>query len=104
MKIEFTSLRREMLLFLTTNMAAVTPRANQQYSVFYIYVKLIWPNFMLKVSYTFFLSLFSPDQECQKIFQARFPIDTETIKTKVCRKVSSCFAATVTRLQGSHAP
>ena len=31
MKIEFSSQRREMLLFLTTNMAAVTSRANQQY-------------------------------------------------------------------------
>ena len=33
MKIEFSSQRREMLLFLTTNMSAVTSRANQQYSV-----------------------------------------------------------------------
>ena len=32
MKIEFSSQRREMLLFLTTNMAAVTSRANQQLS------------------------------------------------------------------------
>ena len=32
MKIEFRSQRREMLLFLTTNMAAVTSRANQQYT------------------------------------------------------------------------
>ena len=31
MKIEFSSQRREMLLFLTTNMAAVTSLANQQY-------------------------------------------------------------------------
>ena len=31
MKIEFSSQRREMLLFLTTNIAAVTSRANQQY-------------------------------------------------------------------------
>ena len=30
MKMEFSSQRREMLLFLTTNMAAVTSRANQQ--------------------------------------------------------------------------
>ena len=30
-KIEFSSQRREMLLFSTTNMAAVTSRANQQY-------------------------------------------------------------------------
>ena len=30
MKIEFSSQRREMLLLLTTNMAAVTSRANQQ--------------------------------------------------------------------------
>ena len=30
MKIEFSSQRRVMLLFLTTNMAAVTSRANQQ--------------------------------------------------------------------------
>ena len=30
MKIEFSFQRREMLLFLTTNMAAVTSRANQQ--------------------------------------------------------------------------
>ena len=33
MKIEFSSQRREMLLFLTTNMAAVTSRANQQYGM-----------------------------------------------------------------------
>ena len=31
MKIEFCSQRREMLLFLTTNMATVTSRANQQF-------------------------------------------------------------------------
>ena len=31
MKIEFGSQRREMLLFLTSNMAAVTSRTNQQY-------------------------------------------------------------------------
>ena len=31
MKIEFSSQRREMLLFLTTNMAAVTSPADQQY-------------------------------------------------------------------------
>ena len=31
MKIEFSSQRGEMLLFLTTNMAAVTSCANQQY-------------------------------------------------------------------------
>ena len=30
MKIEFSSQRREMLFFLTTNMAAVKSRANQQ--------------------------------------------------------------------------
>ena len=34
MKIEFSSLRREMLLFLTTNMAVVTSQANQQYRLF----------------------------------------------------------------------
>ena len=34
MKIEFSSQRREMLLFLTTNIAAVTSRANQQYDLF----------------------------------------------------------------------
>ena len=33
MKIEFSSQRREMLLFLTTNMAAVTSRANQQFAL-----------------------------------------------------------------------
>ena len=31
MKMELTSQRREMLLFLTTNMAVVTSRANQEY-------------------------------------------------------------------------
>ena len=31
MKIEFSSQRRETVLFLTTNMAAVTSRANQQF-------------------------------------------------------------------------
>ena len=34
MKIELSSQRREMLLFLTTNMGAVTSRANQQFSAF----------------------------------------------------------------------
>ena len=34
MKTEFSSHRREMLLFLTANMAAVTSRANQQYWLF----------------------------------------------------------------------
>ena len=33
MKKEFSFQRREMLLFLTTNMAAVTSRANQQYRI-----------------------------------------------------------------------
>ena len=31
MKIEFSSQRREMLFFVTANIAAVTSRANQQY-------------------------------------------------------------------------
>ena len=31
MKIEFSSQRREMLLFLITNMATVTSRANEQF-------------------------------------------------------------------------
>ena len=34
MKIEFSFQRREMLLFLTTNMAVVTSQANQQYRLF----------------------------------------------------------------------
>ena len=34
MKKELSSQRREMLLFLTTNIAAVTSRANQQYDSF----------------------------------------------------------------------
>ena len=38
MKIEFSSQRREMLLFLTTNMAAVTSRASQQYMYLSEYV------------------------------------------------------------------
>ena len=33
MKKEFSYQRREKLLFLTTNMAAVTSRANQQYRI-----------------------------------------------------------------------
>ena len=33
MKIEFSSQRRETLLFLTTNMVAVTSLANQQYNL-----------------------------------------------------------------------
>jgi len=32
---------------------------------------------------TNFFFCFSPDQECQQIFKANYPIDTETIKTKV---------------------
>ena len=38
MKIEFGSQRREMLLFLTTYMAAVTSRANQQLLLFTLWV------------------------------------------------------------------
>ena len=41
MKIEFSSQRREMLLFLTTNMAAVTSRANQQLK--YGVLRPSWP-------------------------------------------------------------
>ena len=37
MKIEFSSQRREMLLFLTINMAAMTSRANQQLDRSYLY-------------------------------------------------------------------
>ena len=37
MKIEFSSQRREMLFFLTTNMAAVTSRVNQQLTGFPFY-------------------------------------------------------------------
>ena len=33
MKIEFSSQRREILLFLTTNMAAVTSLANQLFAI-----------------------------------------------------------------------
>ena len=33
MKIELSSQRREMLSFLTTNMAAVTSRVNQQWTI-----------------------------------------------------------------------
>ena len=40
MKIEFSSQRREMLLFLTTNMAAVTSRANQQYFSYLFYRRI----------------------------------------------------------------
>ena len=35
---EFSSQRREMLLFLTTNMVAVTSRANQQFQVIPFFV------------------------------------------------------------------
>ena len=38
-------------------------------------------------TYVTFFFYFRPEQECQKIFQARFPIDTETVKTKVCKKL-----------------
>ena len=38
MKIELTSQRREMLLFLTTNMAAVKSRANQQFFFLFLAV------------------------------------------------------------------
>ena len=37
MKMEFSSQRRKKLLFLTTNMAAVTSRANQQYTEIYLH-------------------------------------------------------------------
>ena len=49
MKIEFSSQRREMLLFLTTNMAAVMSRANQQLSLHYYSFKL-FPQFWLAKS------------------------------------------------------
>ena len=39
MKIELISQKREMLLFLTSNMAAVTSRANQQYKTARYFLK-----------------------------------------------------------------
>ena len=39
MKIEFSSQRREMLLFLTTNLAAMTSCANQQYVISVVFAK-----------------------------------------------------------------
>ena len=43
MKIAFSSQRREMLLFLTANMAAVTSRGNQQYSShLFIQKRIVW--------------------------------------------------------------
>ena len=47
MKIEFSSQRREMLLFLTTNMAAVTSRANQQWLTVHINVQHWFIYFMV---------------------------------------------------------
>ena len=47
MKIEFSSQRREMLLFLTTNMAAVTSRANQQWVTVHINVQHWFIYFMV---------------------------------------------------------
>ena len=44
MKIEFSSQRRVMLLFLTSNMAAVTSRANQQYGCQWNVYPLTPPN------------------------------------------------------------
>ena len=41
MKIAFSSQRREMLLFLTANMAAVTSRANQVIFQSFVYTKKI---------------------------------------------------------------
>ena len=47
MKIEFSSQRREMLLFLTTNLAPVTSRANQQPWELIILLKIInWALFL----------------------------------------------------------
>ena len=50
MKIEFSSQRREMLLFLTTNMAAVTSRANQQLSLLHYYSFKLFLQFWLAKS------------------------------------------------------
>ena len=36
MKMEFISQRREMFLFLTTNIAAMTSRANRQYDMYLV--------------------------------------------------------------------
>jgi len=50
-----------------------------------MYVGAIWPHLVrYKYSYNMlYLFCSSPDQECQQIFKANFPIDTETIKAKV---------------------
>ena len=53
MKIEFSSQRRETVLFLTTNMAAVTSRANQQYSP-----KNLYTAFCLFICFTLTPGLF----------------------------------------------
>ena len=44
MKIEFSFQRRERLLFLTTNMASVTSRANQQWVSVKVSVTLLFRN------------------------------------------------------------
>ena len=41
MKIEFSSQRRGMLLFLSTNIAAMTSRANQQYGSSHLMVGIV---------------------------------------------------------------
>ena len=64
MKIEFSSQRREMPLFLTTNMAAVTSRANEQYI---LYTSEVWGSYD-KLN----LDKWEQDPSLQKEFTASF--------------------------------
>ena len=76
MKMEFSSQRRETLLFLTANMAAVTSPANQQYSVLIFscrhetcnwFYQVLHQRFLLDESSSFLLNIFG------KRFSAALP-------------------------------
>ena len=64
MKIEFSSQRREMLLFLTANMAAVTSCANQQ--LLYIHLYRANSTRFSNAPYNEIFKLYTPGSGCSK--------------------------------------
>ena len=73
MKLEFSSQRKEMFLFLTTNMAAVTSRANQQYGVLTCRIRLRIPYYTGLITNMLYL-LFYTMQICECITRLQSPL------------------------------
>ena len=107
MKIDLSSQRREMPLFLTTNKAAVTSRANQQYTVYQLVLSCLagerflggvageqWKrkkgkkNFQRKIPLQFLLCI-TATLTCQLIYAVKLLFNIITVNSvKSCHKLN----------------